>query len=184
MTNQELLQAVYARLGGKPDSAPEPLILAKVQEAIKSVTKELVYSGNPMSHLLIKSVTHSSVTTKEGDLFYKDLTGILKTGTKFLTVTRSDNKKIEPTNSWDALSELPKKHNHPYYKWHNNRVYISVPDAVAPANVTFTIEHYHYLTLSEFPYDLVDILLSALIPMLVPQAPQPEPKKNEGKKKQ
>lgn len=54
MTHQELLQAVYTRLGGKPDSAPEPLILAKAQDAIKSVTKELVYSGNPMASLLIK----------------------------------------------------------------------------------------------------------------------------------
>lgn len=192
MTNQQLLQAVYARLGGKPDSAPEPLILAKTQEAIKSVIKEVVYSGNPMSVEFVKEFTVSNLSTKDDStkFFVLELSNstypLVKMGNKLLSVTRTGTAagdKMDNTNSWDALETLPSVHNHPYYKWSNNKLYIRVPEATQPANISFKIEHYSYLTLAEFPYELVDILLTALIPMLMPQAPQPEPK-NEGKKKQ
>lgn len=169
MTKLQLLEAFYARLGGKPDELPEPFVLGKAEEAIKALSKELVFSANPNAHLLIKRHSFSAITAKEGGLFYADLPGIIKTGSKFLTVTRNDNMKIEPTNSWDALSELPKKHNHPYYKWNNNRIYVSVQDTSAPANITFTVEHYSYLTLSEFPYELVDMLVNAILSSVMPQ---------------
>lgn len=189
MTNQQLLQAVYARLGGKPDSAPEPLILAKTQEAIKAVTKELVYSGHPLAVELVKQFTVSSHSTKDdsGKFFLLELSNstypLVKTGSKLLSLTRTAvdaGDKMDNTNSWDALETLPSIHNHPYYKWSNNKLYIRVPDSPQPANVSFKIEHYAYLPLSEFPYELVDILLTALIPMMVPQE---EPASSNAKRK-
>jgi hypothetical protein len=242
MTNQELLQAVYARLGGKPDMAPEPLILAKVQDAIKSLSKELVYSGNPMSTLLVKTVEKPLEVDAEGSGFFvADLSDfeVIKTGDKLKSVFMKvvgdlnldlgtftvsnqllidlggfvnpawqtidfgtfnnpsvlrNRKIIQPTNSWDALETLPWAHNKSYYKYHNNKLYISLgiydkvrkyyaeEESVGGESV-IEIEHFCYLPLSEFPYELVDVLLNALVPMLMPQAPQQEPKKNEGKKK-
>jgi hypothetical protein len=267
MTNQELLQAVYARLGGKPDFAPEPLIIAKAQEAVKSVAKELVYSGHPMSSHFITSTEYEIPaytelnTADEGSGFfivdlendepigplgegeepvpkekrvikttvdklktvYMKLTGefVLDMGTftisndllvdlggfvnpawttidfgTFNSLSITKNRKIiEPCNSWSGLETLPFIHNKSYYKYHGNKLYISlsVYDKVRKyyadepevgGTSVIEVEHYHYLPLSEFPYQLIDVLLTALLPMLMPQAPQPEPKKNEGKKKQ
>lgn len=193
MTKQELLQAVYARLGGKPDSAPEPLILAKAKEAIKAVTKELVYSGHPMAVELVKQFTVTSHITKDesNKFFLLELSNsiypLVKTGSKLLSLTRTGvddaGDKMDNTNSWDALETLPSIHNHPYYKWSNNKLYIRVPDSPQPANVSFKIEHYAYLPLSEFPYELVDILLTALIPMLALPAEQPEQENKNAKQK-
>lgn len=245
MTQQELLQAVYARLGGKPDSAPEPLILAKVQEAIKSVTKELVYSGHPMATELIKTSEYEMPTfdqinyEDEGSGFFViDLqnSAVVKTSDKLKSVYMKlvgdlnldmgtyeisnqllvdlggfqnpawttidfgtfnnpsvlrNRKVIEPCNSWSGLESLPFIHNKSYYKYHNNKLYLSLSiydkirkyeaDNSEGGSSKIEVEHFHYLTLAEFPYELVDVLLAALIPMLMPQAPQQQ---NEGKKKQ
>ena len=201
MTKQELLQAVYARIGGKPDFAPEPLILAKVQEAIKSVTKELVYSGNPMSSLLIDteslSLSNEGLTPDTKLNFWaaetpEFSTKFLKILPKFSLVTwypeevGSLPETVEPANSWDALETLPDLHRKPYYKWHNNTLYVNVPTPI-PAEgeepeeetvLDVDVEHYAYLPLSEFPYELVDLLLNVLVPMILPTPPAEPPKKN------
>jgi hypothetical protein len=194
MKKQELLQAVYARIGGKPDFAPEPLILAKVQEAIKAVTKELVYSGNPMASLLIDSTGAVDPLEFDDDLELYSYNVIqpngpdfLKLTNKFLLVTwlgRYDEKQetIENCNSWDALETLPKLHNKPYYKWHNNKLYVAFPEPPVDEEEDNTpalqVEHYAYLPLSEFPYELIDLLLNVLIPMILPTPPAEPPKKN------
>lgn len=254
MKQQELLQAVYARLGGKPDSAPEPLILAKAQEAIKSVTKELVYSGNPMATELITTSRYEMPTFDEinyedegSGFFVIDLKNpveedaglsVVKTSDKLKSVYMKlvgelnldmgtyevpnqiqvdlggfinpawinldfgtfdnasilKNRKIlEPCNSWDGLESLPFAHNKSYYKYHGNKLYIGLgmydkirkyeADKSEGGSSEIEVEHFHYLPLSKFPYELIDILLAALIPMLMPMAPQPEPSRNEGKKK-
>lgn len=202
MTKQQLLQAVYARLGGKPDFAPEPLIIAKAREAIKMVTKEIVYSGNPLSHLLIGRSEELDLSSgDELEFFEEDLNSIdldlVKISPKFNSVIWTgrwdgNEETMESCNSWDALETLPKLHNKPYYKWHNNKIYVSLPDVPlsgedeineGEVNVcSLIIEHYAYLPLEDFPYELIDVLLNALIPMIVP-AP-PEPPKNNGKSKQ
>lgn len=185
MTKLQLLEAFYSRIGGKPDEFPEPLVLGKADQAMKTVAKELVYSMHPSSHLFIREFAVGPISTKDETtkFFTHELgaTGIMKTSNKFLSLIKSDGKKMEPTNSWDALETLPVAHNQPYYKWSNNRLYISLPDNPAPANVTFKIQHYAYPeTLSNFPYELVDILVNALLASLMPAA---EPEKNNAKRK-
>ena len=203
MTNQQLAQSVWSRLGGKVDWAPVPLILAKASEAIKMVTKQLVFNNNPLAELLIKPQT-LAYTAAVGETIAVPLT---IDGNKYFTlsdsIVRSQNRlhavyyiygsdkiRMEPTNSWTSLTKLPNAHNKPYYKLEGKKIYTKIPtfntgtnpvvvNTDENTNYGLYIEHYQYLPVSEFPFELIDVLLDALIPMLatsqpgVAQAPQP-----------
>ena len=181
MTNQQLTQSVWSRLGGKLDLAPAPLILAKANEAIKIVSKQMVLGGNPLSYNLIKS---SNLTIAGSDkMGFKNAAlpaSIIRSIDRLHAVTCVYNGTtyiMEPVRSWTALKELPDKHNKPYYKLHENTLYFRLPSNNTPSSIT--TEHYQYLSISEFPFELIDVLLDVLIPMFaasqpaVAQAPQP-----------
>jgi hypothetical protein len=290
MKKIELLEAFYERLGGKPDEFPEPYVLAKAEMAIKAVSKELVYSGNPMSHLLVKRrsftvsprlscdfkvsstipatqidtiytpastgasvvyvfskeipvngtairfgtkggatlftgisreqnyfVVNSNPETKtfqisneidgsplrltggsttstnqyivifaENELNFlsRNLTGIpyLKLADRFRLVehiTPGDIHTIEPVNSWDALETLTDLHQKDYYRYHNNTLYLNCRSGI-DASTTVAVEHYEYLPLTEFPYELVDLLVTAMMASIMPK--QEEPRNAKSKK--
>lgn len=171
MTKDQLTQSVYLRLGGKYDFAPEPFILAKADEAIKRVVKQMVYGNNPMSSLFIDSATPtivSSPSTKMGFKYAELSDSIIRTSPKLhlATYVSSSTKYImEPVNSWKALDTLPAQHDKAYYKIHENTLYFKLPSGTADS---LYIEHYQYPSLTNYPFELVDVLLDVLVPMLGP----------------
>ncbi len=186
MTATQLLQSVYSYFGGrKPQNLVEPVVLAKAVDAIKMLTKELVYTGSPMAELLLKERTSASspavtlVTspTKNGfryaDLSAIDHVRLPNNRLKTISHLNATNVRtlMEPVNSWYALEAMPDRHCKSYYKWHGNTLYVNFPTTGADFTNGLVIEHYEYLSITDFPYELIDLLLAKLVPMLMgPQA--------------
>lgn len=184
MKKYELLQSVYARLNGKPEGMPEPMILAKADSAIKAVVKQLVYSNSPVADLFIKATTLTpSGQTKNGLPFVDLPDSILQQGKRLHLVSYKIGGMspamvpMEPVNSWGALETLPALHKKPYYRLHENTIYYKLPPDVFISSIY--VESHKYPGLENFPFELVDILLEVLMPMLGLEPPQ----QNEKQKK-
>ena len=114
MTHQQLVQSVWSRIGGKVDWAPAPVIMAKAVDAIKTVTKQMVLTDNPLAKLLIKSTTISSPTTVDGNKSFALSDTLVRSGQRLHSVyydVSGTKYRMEPANSWTALDNLPTKHN-------------------------------------------------------------------------
>lgn len=188
MTEQFFLQTVYSYLGGKKgDTLSEPVLLAKGEDAIKILVKELVYSGNPMAERFLVERTSASTPavtlvtspTKNG-FMYASLSSISHVRTpnnRLKTVSHISASNVytlmEPVNSWYALEKMPARHCRSYYRWHGNTLYVKFASGADYTNGLW-VEHYEYVGITSFPADLIDLLMAKLLPMIMPQ--------NEGQK--
>lgn len=185
MTNQQLVQSVWSRIGGKVDWAPAPVIMAKAVDAIKTVTKQMVLTDNPLAKLLIKSTTISSPTTVDGNKSFALSDTLVRSGQRLHSVyydVSGTKYRMEPANSWTALDNLPAKHNKAYYKIKDKNIFTKIPTNDSSTSYSLYIEHYQYLSIADFPFELIDVLLETLIPMLMPlQQQQPPTNTKQGK---
>lgn len=188
MTEAQLLQSVYNHLGSRDESTwPAPFVLAKAKDAIKLLVKELVYSSNPLSRVFVAkrtfaapsvgdfgfyviSLNSSSLALDAGE---SDFIGYVINNRKFVTVSFIDgsaNKTtMEPAFSWLALDTMPVRHCKSYYKVEGNTLYMKFhTGAVFSGGIQ--IENYEYPTITNYPFELIDLLLGKLVPMLVQQS--------------
>jgi hypothetical protein len=152
--------------------------MAKAVDAIKTVTKQLVLSNNPLARLLIKDTTASSPTTIDGNKSFTLSDTLVRSGERLhdvYYVISGTKYRMEPTNSWTALDNLPAKHNKGYYKIKEKKIFTKIPTNDSSTSYSLYIEHYQYLSISDFPFELIDVLLEALIPMLMPPQQQQPP---------
>lgn len=267
MTNNQFFQALYARLNGKPEGFPEPLLIARANEVIKTLIKNLLLTGNPLANLFIREVAITSSTTftvtasnSSGDLLLtktnhglvdddllaftstESLPGNVQSGPNYKAVvvngnqfkitpansttpiaysssgsgtitcykiidrkgginyadipdsvvrfgnrlhlvkyqSNGDEYFMEPVNSWFGLEALPQTSNKALYKLKEKQLFYRLPQNVSPSNGTIYIEHYKYVELNDYPFELVDMLIDQLIQTMAPSNQAPPTNKNNG----
>ena len=188
MTEAELLNIVYTRIGGERKSGVlKPILLSYLPDAISSACR-LIATHQPTGHqkALANLTQITAITVDDANPIYPSFTfpsnaieldrfhrmvGQWQDG--LLPIIYYD---FQPVFNYHSLS-LAGLHGLDYYYIENDKVFLAPKDGTTVVD-SVDIRHYAYMTISEYPIELVDILVDELLKRIALNSfNDPDPKK-------
>lgn len=162
MNRNNLINQIVSRIDDKFDGDTVLFVEQYLEAVLREVSRMIVYSGmEARRDLLATSVPLSKSTATDGRLYVDISTqNFIYNGDKLeevIVVADDDSEsQAQPVNNWFGLDYLPTLHDYSYYKLHQERLWIGSHTGTFK-NVTIT--HYKYLDATDFPENLIDMVV-------------------------